>query len=95
MKSAKEMFEELGYKHTSNYDRYETEVDGKIKCLDSDEIIYFKDFGWYRQEIVFNLLGQSYYATIYMDKSETGLELELPEIKAIHKQLSELGWLEE
>lgn len=81
MKSAKEMFEELGFILTINNDRY---------------IRYYKVFKEddYTECVRFDL----YYKLLSVSASRfeelCEYDIQFCVIKAIHKQLEELGWLE-
>lgn len=79
MKSAKEMFEDLGYEkvvtgseiRNENFITYNNEKENKLIGFRK----WFKDFH------------------AFEDKGD--MDIDMPTFKAIHKQLEELGWLEE
>lgn len=80
-KSAKEMFEELGYKNTKK----------------EDKIILFENFSF---DISIEFLNEDGDKSIVLQK--LGIDdggdfiiLSLEELKAINKQIEELGWLDE
>ena len=82
MKSAKELFEELGYK----YGDY------------SNGIRYFKDTGSFLYEIWFNKFLKKYMTRVDDRTSKEPEEpnfIDGKTLKAIYKQCEELGWLEE
>lgn len=71
MKTAKEMFEELGYK----YENYSV----------IDEICYFENKDVY---YVFSLKSKTFFKKEYREPGDITLD----ELKAINKQIEELGW---
>ena len=82
MKTAREMFEDLGYSYFEN-----------------DYIISYQNYSEERKFVEFTKKYQSNTwkkdTKITMgDDSEEGTELSLEEIKAIQKQIEELGWNE-
>ena len=77
MKSAKEMFEELGYEYNECY--FEQKL---------DEITYSKD-GKYTPQIMFNLNHKVVEVYRQENKSST---FDMKLLKAINKQIEELGW---
>lgn len=83
MKSAKEMFEELGYKCKSEW------PDGYIE--------YYKkakyDDEFYEFTICF--FSDVFYAQIHNLKygGNHGMDIDMPTFKAIQKQLEELNWI--
>lgn len=83
MKSAKEMFEELGYKQEENDKRYIS------YCLH-----YYEDKDCMRK-IVFDLQYKIFlaYSPYNLEKYEDcSIFIELKELQAINKQVEELGW---
>ena len=81
MKSAKEMFEELGYK--------------AINTQHSIEYIKWK--GQKEQSIYFDSATKTLGIYIYdtYDDVYDILTVDMPTLKAINKQCEELGWLDE
>lgn len=79
MKTAKEMFEELGYKLVVN----------------ANNNIYYKkdDCKW----IIFSNTSTNCYikANIFIDDKKYETVIDLKELKAINKQIEELGWLDD
>jgi len=71
--SAKEMFEELGYK----YDTY-------VK-----NIIFSKDFEYATVELYFDIETKN---LIIQSNKDIAFEFSINELKAINKQVEELGW---
>ena len=74
MKTAKEMFEELGYKV---FEDNEPELDSYCIVIATKE---------YNHSIIFNKKRKK----IFFDYTNIGIK----ELKAINKQISELGWNE-
>ena len=77
MKSAKEMFSDLGYEY----------------YRDSHSILYIRSYGnraiWHDCVVTFNTVHKEYAVNDNDEYAFIGIELH----KAIHKQLEELGWL--
>lgn len=89
MKTAREMFEELGY------EPYE-KGDPKYK---KHKIEYHDDNYWKKTSFIFCLKDKS-VRKIVTDKTDYtmgtyGVPINSNEFKAINKQLEELGWLED
>ena len=93
MKTAKEMFEELGYKRVENHPKEEkdeytftTQDNPYIKYYEEDEIAY--------EEIVFDLWGKRIWCRAYRKdyKFKVACPINMQELQAINKQVSELGW---
>ena len=83
MKSAKEMFEELGYKQEENDKKYIS------YCW-----YYHEDKDCIRK-IVFDLRGKAFlaYSPYNLDEYEDcSIFIELKELQAINKQVEELHW---
>ena len=75
--TAKEMFEKLGYKYCTS--EFET---------NKDKYFYYEDI--HEEKVVrFDLV----YKEIWVSKNCEPTHVDIPTIKAIHKQLEELGWL--
>lgn len=74
--SVKEMFEELGYIDFNEDEAY---------------LIYSKSFRLRLKEIKFNKLFKTIYCKGGTGEWETGV-LDFYELKAINKQIEELGW---
>lgn len=84
-KSAKEMFEELGYKV---FDDNKYHMKGYLKKNFIDETCY----------IEFDLEDKTVRSFVGSDSPFTpdrDAEIDLKELKAINKQIEELGWLDE
>ena len=79
MKSAQEMFEELGYIYKDP--RFKVHVDRYFYYVD-----IFKD-----NIIIIYLKEKDFMA----DCNCKPMDINMPTFKAIHQQLEELGWLEE
>ena len=79
MKSAKEMFEGLGYEYSVEDDRCGKFIDYWVEEDETDN--------WYH--IRFNISSKTYYA----DEGWGKMHIDMPTFKAIQKQLEELGWL--
>lgn len=75
--NAKEMFEELGYTYQESYFNY-----------DLDEIIYHKK-GKFTPQIKFSLNHKIIY--VYRDEIKAS-SFDIKILKAINKQVEELGW---
>ena len=77
--SAQEMFEQLGYK----LDKY------------PDHLDYWKGaetkYAAMVKQVCFDLRRKSYYATCLFDVGE----IDMPTLRAIQKQIEELGWLDD
>ena len=87
MKSAKEMFEELGYKQEENNKRYIS------YCWYYYEDYEDKDC---MRKIVFDLQDKGFlaYSPYNLDKyKDCSIFIDLKELQAINKQVEELGWL--
>lgn len=80
MKTAKEMFEELGYYLQNN-------TDCEIEFMKNDV---------YKERIKFIkfYLGIREYTTYSTKVYENAVTISTEELKAINKQVEELGWLE-
>lgn len=79
MKTAKEMFEELGYKLACN------------TMYESLNIMCYK-INLYNEDsplIVFDLKDKTFYVYHYCDASNVTMD----ELKAINQQCKELGWI--
>ncbi len=81
MKSAREMFEELGYK-LKYKNRYEIEY---IKPYEDNNYVPKEFACFYRIKI----------NVVWKTISKVGSYISFSEHKAINKQLEELGWLDE
>ena len=84
MKTAREMFEELGYKIYEIYQKHvcynkEVEINNIIFLY----IITFKDKTYHA------------YQCTEEDYGDDGITIDMKLFKAIQKQLEELGWLDE
>lgn len=75
--TAKEMFEELGYEYNECY--FEQEL---------DEITYSKD-GEYTPQIMFSLNHK--VVKVYRQENKSS-SFDMKLLKAINKQIEELGW---
>lgn len=79
MKTAKEMFKELGY---------EKEVTGS-EIMD-------ENFIGYENKKENKYIGfRRWYKDFHAFEDKGDIDIDMPTFKAIHKQLEELGWLEE
>ena len=83
MKTAKEMFEKLGYKQ-------------EIWCFENeskiDEIIYYGD-SRFSSNITFQMHSKCF--KIQRTESTKAGWCDIPMLEAINKQIEELGWLDE
>ena len=84
MKTAKEMFEELGYMCIDEEDDFS--IDYHITC----QCEVTKDY--YNQDIIFDLLDKE--IKLATDVNYV-VRLSAKELQAINKQVEELGWLDE
>lgn len=88
--SAKEMFEELGYKQQINYDE-----NGKIKNITYSKN-KTKDFSKIRVEYIFSrtksFVARRYYVKGKDTRIYTGISIPFEHYKAINKQIKELNW---
>ena len=90
--SAKEMFEELGYKFVSY---------GDEKIIEFDKIVV-KDYEY--KKIVFDIRRRFFWVDYFkneydskgklMNKKHIIFVLDVEELQAINKQVEELGWLD-
>lgn len=80
MKTAREMFEELGYKLVRN-NMYESL---NLMCYKID--LYDND----SSSIVFNLKDKTFFVYHYCEPKDVTMD----ELKAINQQCKELGWIE-
>ena len=80
MKTAKEMFEELGYEY---------EIDEEFIECEKNEVQFEIFRKWLK--IVFVLSGKYFYC----DEDYESMAVDVPTFKAIQQQLKELGWLDE
>ena len=80
MKTAKEMFEELGYEQIIG----EYELSYRLDSM--------FDWGYlYWQIIHFKLSDKTFYA----DRNYKPVDIDISTFKAIHQQMKELHWIEE
>jgi hypothetical protein len=84
MKSAKEMFAELGYEYEF--------INLTFGCVGHN---YTKKKNeYYGQEIMFNICYNNISISNSTDET-VGSGFEIEELKAIHQQMKELGWLKQ
>lgn len=91
MKTAKEMFEELGFVGSSNKDSaYYSKVDPMPMCAKKITKVFRFD-SMVRKVISYNCFqkGKNYY-----DVEHQPSEISPKEFLAIHQQMKELGWIE-
>lgn len=85
MKTAKEMFEELGYKE----DKHDILINYiKEQIIDDEKTVY---------GITFNTKFNSFYTYVYGwfkngEPFNNNLGIDMKHLKAINKQIEELGW---
>ena len=77
MKSARELFEELGYTYQESY--FEERLD----------VINYSKSGNYTPQIIFNLEGK--FVKVYR-KGNKSSWFDVKLLQAINQQISELGW---
>jgi len=88
--SAKEMFEELGYKCTRNDHLFISYV-YLSKCYKN--YYYNIEFSLKYKEITVRRYKGNFFRRIYSNEDMIGFYLD--DIQAINKQIEELGWLNE
>lgn len=89
MKSAKEMFEELGYKITRNDDLFVT-YSYTLKC---DKKYYFAiTFELKYKQVKMERYRSELFRRVFSTNDMIGLYLD--DIQAINKQIEELGWIQ-
>lgn len=91
MKSAKEMFEELGYekKNDENCGYLKAKV---IPNRINPERIEFKNISFINEKI---LISSYMTDALCMNREYIDVILDIQELQAINKQVEELGWLDE
>lgn len=94
MKTAREMFEDLGFVY-----KEEIESNGKLEGIiykKEEKKLYPNDFRYTKSEIVVFNINNRTYASYECRDDVWGLdkmEVDIPLSKAIQKQQEELGWL--
>lgn len=97
MKTAKEMFEELGYKRVENHPKHENIEEYVFVTQDEPYIQYYQEDATSYIGIRFDLCGKRVWVKGYKKDYKCHVEcpLNANEIKAINKQVEELGWNDE
>ena len=86
-KTAKEMFEELGYELTINLDY---KIIYEKQDIELNHIKYQIEFSDFHKGVIKHLLNSSHPSINIFEQTINGKE-----IKAINQQMLELGWLDE
>lgn len=94
MKTAKEMFEDLGYEFSIEKTKYnDNKVFNTIKYHSKG---YGMDGGYYSDEVIkFDTRNKHYNPDANYFGNRCGIVTRVDLHKAIHQQMKELGWLDE